>query len=192
MHHRRWTLIKWAALASSLGSIMLAGVLMWQAGPSTLGETPVNQAQSSRTQVESPVIVERKDGRIVWQLRAGEAKQQLNGKMRLTDPELTLFTESGASIPIHSQQAWFDPIRRNIRFQGKVKVLYQTWDLRCASLIYSSQKDEMKVPGAFTLKGKSMQASGKNMRIDRPSERLFVDDGIRIDDRAPEWTGSGS
>ncbi|MDX8407024.1 MAG: LPS export ABC transporter periplasmic protein LptC [Mariprofundaceae bacterium] len=192
MHHRRWTLIKWAALSSSLGSIMLAGVLMWQAGPSTPDTSPVNQAASNRTQVEAPVIVERRDGRIVWQLRAGEARQQLNGKMLLTEPELTLFTESGSSVPIRSRQAWFDPIRRNVRFQGKVQVRFQAWDLRCASLIYNSSRDELRVPGAFTLKGKSMQASGKKMRIDRPSERLFVEGGVRIDDQAPQWTGSGS
>ncbi len=192
MHHRRWTLIKWAALASSLGSITLAGVLMWQAGPSTPDAPAVNQTPNNQTQVEAPVIVERRDGRIVWQLRAGEAKQQLNGKMLLTKPELTLFTESGSRVPIRSQQAWFDPLRRNVRFQGKVNVLFQTWDLRCASLIYNSSKDELRIPGAFTLKGKSMQASGNKMRIDRLSERLFVDGGVRIDDQAPEWTGSGS
>ncbi len=191
MQQRRWTTVKWAALATSLTSIMLAGVLMWQAGPPSPTETPVDQA-SGQTQVESPVIVERNNGRVIWQLRAGEAKQQLNGQMHLTKPELILFTESGSSIPIHSQQAWFDPIRRNIRFEDKVSVLYQTWHLRCGRLVYNSRKDTLVIPGRFTLKGKSMKASGKAMRIDRSTERLFVDGGIRIDDQAPEWTGSGS
>jgi len=165
---------------------------MWQAGPSGLAKTSADQAADNQTQVESPVIVERKNGRVVWQLQAGEAKQQLDGQMHLTRPELTLHTESNAEIPIRGDEAWFDPIKRNIRFTDNVVVLYQGWNLNCDLLVFSSIKDELTIPGAFRVKGKSMHATGKDMRINRSDELLFVDSGITIDDTRPAWTGSGS
>jgi len=191
MRRRTWTGIKWAGLATSVVSVLLAGVLMWQAGPSGPIMTPVDQGATNQTQVESPVIVERRNGRVIWQLEAGEAKQQLDGQMHLTRPKLTLYTESDAKIPVSSDEAWFDPIRRNIRFTKNVVVLYQGWHLKCGMLMYSSSKDELAIPDAFTLTGKQMHATGKNMRINRSDELLYVDSGIMIDDTRPAWTGSG-
>jgi len=165
---------------------------MWQAGPSTPDKIPADQVANNQTQVESPVIVERKNGRIIWQLMAGEAKQQLDGQMHLTRPELTLYSETDAKIPVRGDEAWFDPLRRSIRFSGHVAVHYQDWDLSCELLEYSSSSDELKIPGVFKLKGATMHASGKTMRIDRPNELLYVDAGITIDDTRTTWTGSGS
>lgn len=150
------------------------------------------QGQSNQTRVESPVIVERRNGKVIWQLRATEAKQQLDGQMHLTSPELTLFTESGVQVPVGAKQALFDPLRRNIRFEGSVRVHYQAWQLESETLIFQSSNDQLSVPGKFKLKGKSIIASGKTMRIDRNKEKLYVDHGISIDDKAPAWTGSGS
>ncbi len=189
MRQRTWALIKWLSLAVSVASIVLAGVLMWLAAPP---DTEKAQQQTSvQTRVENPTIVERNDGRIVWQLKAGEARQQLNGRMHLQDPELILFTETGRRIPIRSREAWFNPLRRNIHFQGQVRVDYIPWVLHCEQLTYQSRTDQILIPDTFTLSGQSLRATGRGMRIDRTSERIHVDHGIRIDDSAPEWTGSG-
>jgi len=145
--------------------------------------------EKSRAQVESPVIIERKDGKITWQLRAGEASQQLDGKMRLSNPVLTLYTENGQEIRIQSRLAWFEPIRRNVRFKDHVMVYFDDWSMQSELMIYNSGKDEVQVPGNFRIWGKSIKAHGKNMSLHRATEEINVENGIWIEDTDLHWQG---
>jgi len=188
MQQQIWPWIKWASLALSIGSILVAIVLMWFAGPAEV-ETASKSVERPKTEVESPVIVERKDGEVVWQLRADEAKQQLDGKMHLIDPVLTLFTQQGREVIINGDQAWLEPIQRNIQFQGKVNVRHEEWMMKSSSLIYNSKLDEIHVPEKFTIKGKTISARGEGMRLNRNSEQINVDRGIWIQDSNPQWQG---
>lgn len=188
MKQRAWRVIKWGSLAASLGSVAIAMALMWTAGPKEPVSTSEN-AEKPQTKVESPVIVERKEGEIVWQLRAAEASQQLDGRMQLTNPKLLLFTADKKEIPIESKQAWFDPLERNIHFQQQVKVLYGSWNLACEEMIYENSKDEIYIPGAFRITGDTVNAHGKQLRLNRQSEILTVDNGIWIEDTHPRWQG---
>ena len=167
---------------------MLAVGLMWFAGPAEV-ETVAETVERPKTEVESPLIVERKDGEVVWQLRAAEAKQQLNGMMHLIDPVLILFTQQGLEVIIESKQAWLEPVKRNIRFQKQVNVRYETWHMQSDSLIYNSRLDEVRVPKQFTIKGETISARGKGMRVNRNSEKVNVDEGIWIQDSDPQWQG---
>lgn len=183
-----WRSLKWASLGLSIGSIIVAIILMWNAGPAELEKAPETTEQS-KTEVESPVIVERKDGKIIWQLRANEAKQQLDGRMHLLAPVLTLFTQQGREVIIEGEQAWFEPLQRNIHFQDQVRVNYETWLMLSETLIYDSSKDEIHLPEQFSIKGETISAKGKDMHLQRSTNRINVEQGIWIQDRNPQWQG---
>jgi len=189
MQQRIWQWAKWASLTVSAGSILLAVILMWFAGPAEVERTAEETTERPKTEVESPVIVERKDGEIIWQLRATEAKQQANGRMKLLSPVLTMFTESGQRVIIKGKNAVFHPINRNIRFQDQVKVNYEQWQMNTRILIYKSALDEIHVPETFDIFGENIKARGKNMRLNRNSETINVDGGIWIQDSDPKWQG---
>lgn len=188
MKRRAWRLVKWGSLAASLGSIIAAVILMWTAGPKEPVSTAEN-VEKPQTKVESPVIVERQEGEVIWQLRAAEASQQLDGRMQLSMPKLLLFTADKKEIPIESRQAWFDPLERNIHFKQQVNVHYGTWNLTCEEMIYENSKDEIYIPGTFKITGETVNAHGKQLRLNRQSEILTVDNGIWIEDSHPRWQG---
>lgn len=192
MRKRTWSIIKWASLGTSIGSLVLAVLLMWTAEPKTPAEAPPEQAGGHRTEVDKPVIVERRHGRTVWELRAGEASQQASGAMHLDTPQLTLFTEAGKRVVITGKQAVFNPITRKLRFSHSVEVTYLDWRLQSERLDYESQRDEIVVPGRFQLSSPGLRASGKDLRLNRLREEVRVSGGIRIDDSNPQWTGSGT
>ena len=166
----------------------LAAVLMAIEGPTELASKAVDKEQP-RTKVESPVLIERKDGDVAWQLRAEEANQQLDGRMHLIKPTLLLFTEDKGEIPIESEQAWFDPLKRDIHFQDNVTVHYETWVLYTEVMIYKNATDELHIPGDFRVKGETLRARGKDLRLHRRTEQLTVDKGIWIEDSKPQWIG---
>jgi len=181
-------MVKWASLIISAGSVILAALLMGVKGPAELTPTATDKAQP-RTKVESPVIIERKDGEVAWQLRAAEANQQLDGRMHLVKPKLLLFTEDKREIRIESNQAWFDPLEQDINFQDNVTVHYKTWDLYTEDMIYKDAMDELHIPGVFRVKGETLRARGEDLRLNRQTEQLTVDKGIWIEDSKPQWTG---
>jgi len=183
-----WRSLKWISLTVSLGSLALAVFLMQAGGPQQA--EPAKTTTEQKTQVDSPVIVERKDGKITWQLHAEEASQQLNGKMRLSKPVLTLYTENGKEIKITSRLAWFEVIPRNVRFEDHVMVYFEDWSLQSEVLIYDSGKDEIQIPGSFKMRGKSIKAHGKNMHLHRTTEEVNVEDGIWIEDTDSHWQGA--
>ena len=162
---------------------------MWLTSPTEIKKEDISK-EPPKTEVESPVIVERKNGKVIWKLRAMEAKQQDNGSMLLSEPKLILFTSSGKEIAIHGRQAWFKPIKRNIRFQSQVSVYHESWIMHTETLIYNSARDEAHAPERFTIEGETLSAKGKNMRLQRGSDQIKVDGGIWIQDRDPQWQGA--
>ncbi len=189
MQQTTWSGIKWFSLAVSIGSIVLAVVLMQESGSEQPSESSTATNEEPKTQVESPVIVERKDGNITWTLRAQEANQQLDGKMRLNKPVLVLYTDTQQEIHIVSKLAWFNPLTRNLRFKDQVLVRYQQWSISTDLMTYNSASDELHMPNSFKLWGDSITARGKNMHLQRNSEQVTVDDGIWIEDSDPHWQG---
>jgi len=178
-------------LTISLASIGITIVLLMMGGTQETSPTdPALDTDTAKTQVDSPVIVERKDGQVTWQLRAEEAQQQLDGKMHLITPSLILFTDNGQKIHIDSKQAWFEPLSRNVRFQDQVIVRDETWTMHSKILIYDSGKDEISVPGTFSVEGKSIHAHGKQMHMHRITQEIHVENGIWIEDSNPHWQGA--
>ena len=109
--------------------------------------------------------------------------------MRLIRPRLELFTESGKVIPVRGRQAWFQPMRRSIRFEGGVVVDYDGWRLRSEVLVYDSTSDELRIPGDFRVRGDRLRARGNRLRARRKQERVWVENGIWIEDSKPEdWS----
>lgn len=189
MQQKTWSGIKWLSLGISIGSIALAIGLMQESGSDQPAASNTASTEEPKTQVESPVIVERKDGNIIWQLRAEEANQQLDGQMRLSKPVLVLYTEAQQEINIVSQLAWFNPLTRNLRFEKEVLVRYHEWSISTDIMTYNSSSDQLHMPETFKLWGKSITARGKNMHLQRTSEQVNVDDGIWIEDSNPHWQG---
>jgi len=188
MQKKIWRSLKWTSLVISVASIIVAVVLMRMGGPKEVTSAKTG-AEEPKTQVESPVIVERKDGKITWQLHASEANQQLDGKMHLINPVLVLYTEGGQEVNIESDQAWFEPLQRNVRFKDHVVVHYGAWTMQTGMMVYDSSRDEIHVPGKFRVQGKSIRAHGKNMYLHRITEEVNVEGGIWIEDTAPSWQG---
>ncbi|EAU54010.1 LPS export ABC transporter periplasmic protein LptC [Mariprofundus ferrooxydans] len=186
--HNGWRWLKWTSLLIATGSIVIAVFLIWSAGPQRPARDS-NGTEKPRTEVDAPVIVERKDGRVLWQLRASEASQQLDGQMHLIGPQLRLYTETGAEVNINGEQAWFNPLKRNVHFQDHVKVVYGEWTMTSQSLIYSSSSDQLSVPGAFIIHGKTVNAHGKHMVFHRINEQVDVKEGVWIEDTSPKWQG---
>ncbi len=184
-----WTYIKWGCLGLSAGSLALSFAWLWLAAPHA---PPVQQeATGTGTRVKKPLIVERNDGRMVWRLQAEKADQETRG-LHLIQPRLELFTESGKVIPIRGRQAWFQPLSKNIRFEGAVVVDYEAWRLQSEVLQYDSAKDELYIPGNFRLRGDSIRARGQTLRAKRSLQRIWVDNGVWIEDSRPAGWSSQS
>jgi len=189
MQHKNWSGIKWLSLGIAIGSILLAIILMQETGSEQATASNESAKKEPTTQVESPVIVERKDDKIIWTLRAQEANQQLDGSMRLSKPTLVLYTEQQQQINIISQQAWFNPLTRNLRFEEQVLVQFQAWSISTDLMTYNSMTDTLHMPNTFKLWGKSITARGKDMHLQRTNEQVNVDGGIWIEDNNPHWQG---
>ncbi|HXH65383.1 MAG TPA: LPS export ABC transporter periplasmic protein LptC [Mariprofundaceae bacterium] len=188
MSHRFWTWVKWISLSVSIGSIGLAIALMaFRDHGMRQTQTP-GPEKGGQTRVEKPLIVERKGDRLVWRLKADKAEQQLQGTLLLTRPVLEMFTDNGEVVTVSGARARFDPLRRNIAFDSQVKVAYQQWRLTSDSLVYVSSKDELTIPGEFVASSDKIVARGKGLRVQRDSQQLWVDHGIRIEDRGSAWT----
>ena len=187
MSPRFWASLKWASLAVSVGSMVLAVGLM------VFGD---HGAQLLRvvspvvgTKVEKPLIVERKGKRILWRLQADKAEQQTKGGLLLSRPTLELFTDDGEKVTISGARARFDPLHRNIVFRQQVVALYRQWRLTCDTLAYDSSKDEVTVPGPFVARGDKVTIKGAGLRADRDSQRLWVEHGVNIEDRVSHLLG---
>lgn len=182
-----WTYVKWACLGLSAGTVALSFTWLWLAAPQAPRLQP-HEDMDTGTRVERPLIVERDGERIVWRLQAEKAKQEIRG-MHLTQPRLELFTESGKVIPVRGKQAWFQPLSRSIRFEGAVVVDYGEWQLQSEVLHYDSAADELHIPGDFRLKGDRMRARGRTLRARRYLQRIWVDNGVWIEDSQPaSWS----
>jgi len=184
-----WSWVKWTSLAVSLGSLLLAILLMQMRTqvPTPLADQQPGKNPDNQTEVSSPLIVEKKGDRMIWKLQAERAQQELNGKMHLASPQLTLFTDAGEAIPVQGLEAWFDPIQRNIEFQGDVRIRYENWKLSSDKVLFRSSDDQLLIPGKFDIRGETLQAKGKSLRLDRRNQKLWVDQGIWIKDESAKW-----
>jgi lipopolysaccharide export system protein LptC len=182
-----WTWIKWASLAISLGSVVWAIWLLGVGAINQIAPVPEDGEDAGQgTQVERPLIVERKGDRMVWRLQADKARQELSGGMHLTNPVLELFTKSGDVVRLQGEEALFHPLTRNVLFTGKVNTDYGEWRLMCEKLAYNSQKDELHIPGRFSIEGKAISMRGKGLTAYRGQQKLVVKQGVWIQDMNPE------
>ncbi len=159
------------------------------AGPKPPASSPNTAAPG--THVAEPLIVERRGQRLIWKLSAREANQQLDGRMRLDAPELTLVTRDGREAPIRARTGWFDPLHRNISFEGDVSALFDGWQLTTERMRYVASRDQVRIPGAFRLRDATREIRGRDAVVDRARARADIRGGIRIVDRAPELAPGG-
>ncbi len=192
MQDRHWAAVKWSSLAVSIGSVVVAGGLLWMNSKVSVTDKPVDppvdSGEQPQAKVEKPLIVERDGDRIVWRLQADEAKQQDQG-MYLTEPRLELFTEAGEVVPVEGAEAWFEPARKNIRFKGAVKASYRDWTLLSEELRYDSTQDELVVPGKFRISKPDLKLRGRGLRVDRKTQNLRVAHDVWVEDATPRKIG---
>lgn len=181
MKRHLWLSLKWGGLILAVGSIVVAVALSWLDAPRDM-PTKQDSTVDDHTNVESPVLVERKDGAIIWQLRGEEASQQEDGTMLLSQAQLTLYTESGKEILIRGKEAQFDPLKRDVVFRHQVTVTHEQWLLESELMTYENGKDMLYVPGKFKITGDHVRARGKGMRAFRDSETIQVEHGVWIRD----------
>ncbi|MDX8398301.1 MAG: LPS export ABC transporter periplasmic protein LptC [Mariprofundaceae bacterium] len=188
MNTWRWRLLKWACLMVSLLSVCVAAWLMWHGKESIAVTEPVANQTVAPTQVEKPLMVERKGERIVWRLKADAAKQQ-EQVMLLTQPVLELFTETDEVIEVRGEKAWFEPLKRNIHFKGDVKVKYRDWLLVSSQLRFDSARDEVLVEGSFTATANHTTVKGRSLRADRKTQHIHVAHDVWVKDTQTDRLG---
>jgi len=193
MKNRQWALLKWSCLSVSVGSVVVAAGLMWINSNAVVEDQPQQDmagvAEQPQAKVEKPLIVERKGERMIWRLQADAAKQQKQG-MHLVEPRLELFTEAGTVIPVQGREAWFEPLKRNIRFQGAVRANYREWTINSEELRYESGRDELVVPGKFRLSRPKTTLHGRGLRVDRKTEKLSVEHDVWLEDDSDRMFGA--
>ncbi|MDQ6967903.1 MAG: LPS export ABC transporter periplasmic protein LptC [Mariprofundaceae bacterium] len=184
-----WRYLKWGCLIVSIGSMSIAAGFMWSHNnATTLPKETADTGEAASTRVEKPLIVERKDERIIWRLKAESAKQHEN-TMQLVTPVLELFTETNEVITVHGNQAWFEPLKRNIHFKGSVSVTYRDWLLLTNSLYFDSTHNEVIVPNTFTATGPHTIFKGRGLKADRKTQILHVAHDVWVKDSQPERLG---
>jgi len=192
MQDRHLRVVKWSSLGVSIGSLVLAAGLLWMNSKVAVSEKPVQASVESvkqpETQVEKPLIVERKGDQIIWRLQAEEAKQQGQG-MHLIEPRLELFTEIGEVIPIEGSEAWFEPTKKNIHFKGSVKAKYRDWILLCDEFRYDGGLDELVVPGSFKVSKPDVKLRGRGLHVDRKTQSLRIAHDVWVEDATPRELG---
>jgi len=185
----QWRYLKWACLSLSFASVVIAIGFMWaHNNAETLPEEVADTGEAASTRVEKPLIVERKGERIVWRLKAESAKQHEN-TMLLTTPILELFTETNEVITVLGDQAWFEPLKRNIHFKGSVSVTYRDWLLLTDTLYFDSTRDEVIVPNNFTATGQHTTIKGRGLKAERKTQMLHVAHDVWVKDSQPERLG---
>jgi len=185
----QWRYLKWACLSLSFASVAIAIGLMWlHTHAETLPEEVEPASEEASTRVEKPLIVERKGEKIIWRLKAESAKQHENS-MLLAAPSLELFTENNEIITVLGDTAWFEPLKRNIHFKGKVRVTYRDWLLLTDSLYFDSSHDEVIVPNAFTATGSHTALKGRGLKANRKTQRIYIAHDVWVKDSKPERLG---
>jgi len=185
-----WTGIKWALLAMMIGSGVLALVLILQAGnEKQLSVDNSEMAKTQQAQVDKPLMIERKAGKMIWRLKAQKAEQELKGSMHLIAPELELFSEDGQRIPITGREAWFNPLSKAIHFKGDVVAHYDEWVLYSEDVSYDHGSDTVQIPGAFRIEGKLTRARGRGLTAWRADHHVRVEEAAWIEDRHPNQFG---
>ncbi|MDX8411818.1 MAG: LPS export ABC transporter periplasmic protein LptC [Mariprofundaceae bacterium] len=182
------TWIKWACLSLTVGSVLAALFILWQPASQEPAEVVADAGRAeSRIQVDKPLLVEHEGENVIWRLEADKAEQNLDGSMLLIAPRLELFTESGRTLPISGNEAKVDLLSRSIEFVGDVKLRFESdWLLTCETLKYDGGNDEMVIPASFSARGPALVLRGGSLRIDRKSQRMWVKNGVWIEDQAPE------
>ncbi|MDQ6973681.1 MAG: LPS export ABC transporter periplasmic protein LptC [Mariprofundaceae bacterium] len=170
-------ILKWSCLAISFISLLIAGGLMW-----VDQETNVNLPQAvhkkntggeAGTQVESPWMVERKGKRVLWRLKARHAEQGLT-QMDFTHPYLELFNEKNEKITVQAQQASLNTLNRDVHFQGKVVVHFQTWTLTSNTLDVEHSSGDILVPEHFIAHNPTTILKGRGLRVQHEKQAMWI------------------
>jgi len=179
--------LKWFFMALTAGSLTMAGILLWLGEPAHQEDAP-ELAHKAMTQIDKPLLVERKGDRLLWRMQAESANQSPDGNLELDVPELDLFSSDGVKVPIRSRKAFVDTLKREIRFRGDVVVIYDQWELRGQVLIYDINRDLIHMPAQFQINGPGITVKGKNMTIDRSRQHVLVEERVWIrDDSVGHW-----
>lgn len=169
-----------------IGAILLTMILLLRSG----GDRPLQLdapkvVENQQANVDRPVIIERKAGKVVWRLKAKKAEQDLGGSMHLLAPELELYSENNVSIPVAARDAWFNPLTKSINFKGGVVVRYGEWTLYAEEVSYKHASDILHIPGDFRIESKLTKARGKGLTAWRGERHVRVESGSWIEDRHP-------
>jgi len=179
-----WSLVKWGFLGLMCCTLIVTVFFIWQAsGERQALSAPVVSQKVGQAHVDKPLIIERKAGKMTWRLNAKKAEQELGGRMHLIEPKLELFTESGKRIPMTGHEAWFEPLKKAIRFKGEVVIRYGDWVLYGDDVNYEHSKDTVHIPGKFRIDGKLTRVRGKGLTAWREKHHVRVEQAVWIEDR---------
>ena len=185
-HRRRpaphYQALKWSALAAALVALGSMIYLLNHAGSATQSG---HRSGSKGGFMDQPVIVEHQGDRLKWRLHARKAEQGLHST-HMTSPSLELYDSEGKPIPVRGDEAWFNPVSRNIRFQGHVRIDYQAWRVQTPLAVVDGLHGIIHLPQQFTAQGDGIRAHGTDLWIDQNKHHLEVKQHIWIEDRRQE------
>jgi len=182
-HRRRsaphYQALKWSALAATLIALGSMIYLLNHANPATQSD---HLADSKGGFMDQPVIVEHQGDKLKWRLHAKKAEQGLHST-HMISPSLELYDSEGEAIPVRGDEAWFDPVSRNIRFEGHVRIDYQAWRVQTPLAVFDGLHSIIHLPQQFTAQGDGIRARGTDLWIDQQKHQMEVRQHIWIEDR---------
>jgi len=172
------SVLKWIFFSVSVGSVFLAAFFMLTAEHS-IQEVLDAAAIQAGSRVDHPDIKAYDNNQLSWRLQAKSA-QEKGDILVLERPFIDLYTQEREVIPMQAKNGKYDKKKGLVHMKGKVVVGYQDWILRSETLYYQQKKDEIHVPGAFTMRKPDVNISGKNMRVSQKKGRLSIIEGVHM------------
>ncbi|MDX8378246.1 MAG: LPS export ABC transporter periplasmic protein LptC [Mariprofundales bacterium] len=164
---------------------------IWQAGDANDLASANNELLDTKaaSSIQGAHLVERTIEGDSWRLSAQNIKQSLDGAMQLAQPLLELGSAAKEMIPVKANTATYDPDTQMVRFHGHAEVHFKQWTVRAEEMFYDGRNDEILIPGDFSLISLTLNGKGKNMRIQRETQQLYINNGVWLRDSDPNrWS----
>jgi len=143
---------------------------------------PTAQTSNAKSMMDQPVIIENRGEQVRWKLHALKAEQGLK-QMHLIQPHLEIFDHDGSAIPIEGDEAWFNPLQRNARFVGHVRIDYRQWHLQSTEALFEGSTGKLHIAGKFSAHGDHVTMVGKDLTVDQPHQQIEVRHHVKIEDQ---------
>jgi len=143
----------------------------------------VKQKDSSSLQFQQFHRIEVKDGKVIWEVKAKEAKYLVSeGVTHINDSLLSFYKSDGTKIAITSKAARLYAEELGVRkaeLEGDVLVrIGEQFEVRSDLAIYDSEKNTILMPEMLAIQGEGFKIEGKNLVVDVEDQHLEIQENV--------------